>query len=239
MSKKKFRWEKWIDPLNGNMDEVEWPGAQPDADEEGEYPIDLLDITDSDMAVIRPSWDDEPIHAVTPIKVAHTKLGMLTLTEYAMASSQFNFYNLHTNFKIGHEEACVIEDAVGVETIEIVSPYRVRIGFPKTTFPKYEDSMWDLSALKKGIEDDLMALDGPQVSNDLGLDGLFTEPLRGLVEEAQSMMADSRYWAILVLPNGAIETLASERKDTKFNNRLNVLKACEAKAGGVLLTSEV
>ena len=84
MPEKKFRWEKWVDPLNGNLDDVEWPGAEPPHDEEGEVPVQLIDVRDSDTAIIRPSWEEEPIHGITPVKVAHTKQGMLTLTEHAM-----------------------------------------------------------------------------------------------------------------------------------------------------------
>ena len=105
--------------------------------------------------------------------------------------------------------------------------------------PQYEDDMWDLSALKKGVEADLRALDNPEPSEPVDLETLLSDDVRASVDELKAQLSDSRYWAMLILPNGAIETIASENKDKGFTNKLEFLRVAEANTGGFLLTSGV
>jgi|14_taG_2_1085336.scaffolds.fasta_scaffold26048_2 hypothetical protein len=240
MSDRRFRWEIWLDPLNSNLDAVEWPGVETPLDEHGEVPQELLDLTETDTSIVQPSWDeDSGVHAIIPIKVVQTNQGFLTLTDNTLAANQFNFYTLHVNFDIGHAEALAIEACPGVETLDVVTRYRVRIGFPKTTFPRFEDDMWDLSAIKLGVEHALTALDKKEVVEDSHLKAMLSGPLMEKVEALKKEIEGSRHWAILILPNGEIESIASETKNEAFEERMKLFQDCEAGTGGHLMTSGV
>ena len=240
MITRKFVWELWADPLNGTLMETEWPGHETPVNENGEVSVEMIDISEHDTTVIREEWDDEPMHSITPIKVAQTKQGMLTLTEHALAVHQFNFWTLHVNFDIGDKEALAMEKSYGVETLDVLTRYRARIGFPKSTKPKYDDKgMWDLNELKRGIEDSLTALDNTPEPEDVHLDYGFTDELQGRVDDIKKDVSKSRYWAILVLPNGNLESITSEHQNDKFDSDFKFFEECQAATGGVLLTSEV
>ena len=53
MTKKKIVWEKWIDPLNSNIDEVEYPGHNAPSYED-ESPIEFLSSDLISTGLIRP-----------------------------------------------------------------------------------------------------------------------------------------------------------------------------------------
>jgi hypothetical protein len=100
--------------------------------------------------------------------------------------------------------------------------------------------MWDLSEIKRGVEDALRELDAPQPSQDVDLEELLTGPLKARVEEIkEELSGSSNHWAIFILPNGSVETASSDSKDEKFNKKLDFFKKIESLTGGVLLTSGV
>jgi hypothetical protein len=99
-------WEKWVDPL-GNEEE---------------------------NTFINESYnqEDEPtIIKTKPIKMLMTPMGMIPYNENTAASSIFNFWVGHTNFDISSEICSLIEEADGVETLDIFTRYRFRVGIGK------------------------------------------------------------------------------------------------------------
>jgi len=222
---KKFRWEKWIDPLNSNIDEVEVVPKPIDIEDMPEY----LEEDDNSAMLIRDEEEGEELHSVTPMKVAHTKLGMVTLTEYSLLANNFNFYILHTNFDIGIKEASIIEQCPGVETLAVITRYRVKIGFPKSTKPQFNDDMWNLSALQMNIEKELMAEDNAETT--------FQE-LSDDLEEARLEASKNRYWAIIQFPNKTIDTISSDEKNKQFMSQLELFRELQQHAGCLVFSSE-
>ena len=47
MSQKKIVWEKWIDPLNSNVDEVEYPGYDLPSQEDEDSTIEFLSVDEN------------------------------------------------------------------------------------------------------------------------------------------------------------------------------------------------
>lgn len=66
-----------------------------------------------------------------PIKTIITPFGVLPLTETSLASTHFKFWVGHTNFKILDSYIELIEACPGVETIDVLTPYRFRIAIGK------------------------------------------------------------------------------------------------------------
>lgn len=105
----KIIWEKWIDPLG----------------------IDSQDDTITD------EYDD--IHEYSPykepkiekIKMIITPFGAIPYNEYTASGKIFNFWNGHTNFPITKTVFNAIELTDGVETLDLFTKYRFRVGIGK------------------------------------------------------------------------------------------------------------
>ncbi len=204
--KKKIIWEKWKDPLLSNYDETEWPGF--DENEDGEK---------------------IPIHTADKQPVLHTPFGVVSLLGPTMASSHFDFWMMHTNFDITEDFARLLENISGVETLEIYTRYRARIGFPRS-------GLFDINSVKSTIcrivkEADRFLQDGE---------------LEDIEEETANRIKDMRdniddkydYWAILMLPNGNVEILKSDTCDEEYRAKLFDFLATKESVGGKLLTHD-
>jgi hypothetical protein len=101
-------WEKWKDPFGGDEDVDEDPTKY--WDEENEE--DLEDIKRS--------------------KVIVTPMGLIPYSENTNASKIFKFWVGHTNFTISQRIASMLEEIDGIETLDIYTRYRFRIGIGKT-----------------------------------------------------------------------------------------------------------
>ena len=58
-------------------------------------------------------------------------MGIIPYNEYTASSTIFNFWVGHTSFSITYDIGAIIEQANGVETLDIFTRYRFRIGIGK------------------------------------------------------------------------------------------------------------
>lgn len=117
--KSRIIWEKWRDPFLG-------------------YDDNEIDIDNSISSSIENDYydgDDEdkevPINKNNFIKVIATPMGMIPYNEYTASGKIFNFWIGHTNFNISRPIARAIENTEGIETLDIFTRYRFRIGIGK------------------------------------------------------------------------------------------------------------
>lgn len=99
-------WEKWSNPLIHNSE-------------------DFDDEKYSDFLT-------EEEHNPKTTNVMITPLGIVPFEEIKDCDKIFNFWTGHTNFNISHNIANIIENVDGVETFNIFTRYRFRIGVGKT-----------------------------------------------------------------------------------------------------------
>jgi len=66
-----------------------------------------------------------------PIKLLSTPMGMIPLNEQTLSSKIFNFWTGHTNFNITADIHNIIEQTEGVETLDVFTRYRLRVGVGK------------------------------------------------------------------------------------------------------------
>lgn len=233
---KKFVWVKWVDPLNSNIDEVEWPGhTQPLLPGE-ERKVDFLAQQGNLQTSHFHGADPDQLHAIKPVRIIGTQHGFVTLTEHSFAAYHFDFWTLVTNFDITNEVARAIETSHGVETINVLTRYRVRIGFPR---PLIEAGVITTAEIKKGIEANILKLDNKErLFDDPDVLFLFNEEMQDLIKKTKRQLADSQHWAMYVLPNGSIETYAEPIKTNDFANKLELFDATQTLIGGSVLTSE-
>ena len=113
MTTPKLGWIKWKDPF---------------------FPKDEDNIDDDDS-----NWDedeneeeedcDEPHRG--NMRVVVTPMGAIPLVEQSAPNKVFNLWVAHTNFNITPEVAKIVEDTDGVETLDVFSRYRMRVGIGK------------------------------------------------------------------------------------------------------------
>ena len=65
------------------------------------------------------------------IKTIMTPFGMMPLTEQSLASNHFKFWVGHTNFKLLKKHSKIIGSVEGIESVDILTPYRFRISVAK------------------------------------------------------------------------------------------------------------
>ena len=113
-------WEKWIDVYQQEMEEIE-------------SAIDELEGLDYLGYDIDPEVRDqlENMANIPSIKTIMTPFGMLPLTEQSLASNHFKLWVGHTNFSVLKSHARIIGSVKGVESVDILTPYRFRIGIAK------------------------------------------------------------------------------------------------------------
>tara|TARA_R110000751_G_scaffold91721_1_gene179830 strand:- start:2001 stop:2441 length:441 start_codon:yes stop_codon:yes gene_type:complete len=113
-------WEKWVDAYESEMDEID-RAIEEFEDLAGlEYEIDHETMEKLESMANVPS-----------IKTIMTPFGMMPLTEQSLASSHFKFWVGHTNFKLLKGHCKTIGSVAGIETMDILTPYRFRIAVAK------------------------------------------------------------------------------------------------------------
>lgn len=98
---KVIRFEKWEDPLF------------PFCDEDDDYEEKLRKHSNNGvMTLVGP-------------------MGIVPLNERNMPGKTYNFWVMHSNFDITNTEKDILEKLSGIETLDIFTRYRVRIGIGK------------------------------------------------------------------------------------------------------------
>lgn len=114
---------KWHDPW-AHDDEDEDDGY----DSEEEYDADNMTFDDGygDGGKNRPH---------KPVRSLMTPMGIVPFNEHSSPSKNWNFWVGHSNFRITRKIARIIAKVDGVETLDVFSPYRLRIGVAKLFQP--------------------------------------------------------------------------------------------------------
>ncbi len=206
MSIRKIVWEKWKDPLLNNLQETEWPG---------------YDLDEDDQV--------SPVFAAKRQPVLFTPFGALSVHDHIYASSNFDFWLMHTNFDITESVAGVVEEVDGVETLEVMTRYRARIGMPKSGLFQPRDVM---ATVESKIKEFFL-----NCQNYL-LHGLSVDVAEKVIETKNDLADKFTSWSILVLPNGNMEILCTNDIDKEYVNKLATLKETQETVGGRLITSE-
>jgi hypothetical protein len=134
-------WEKWMDAFESAEEDLHLPID--DGPEEESY-------LDSQW---RPDESDEETEQFVPIKGVMTPYGMLPITDDTLASRKFKFWVGHSNFRLTEDYYGVIGPTEGVETLDILTPYRFRIAVGKmfvdrTVMSSVRDKMVDYVGAK-------------------------------------------------------------------------------------------
>jgi hypothetical protein len=111
-------WEKWLDPL-GLEQEDAYVSKFDDDDEDLLEQKDELEEFDHKESI--------PKH----IRVLSTPMGLIPIDHSMSIGKVFNFWVGYTNFNITSNICYLIETTEGVESLDIFTRYRFRIGVGK------------------------------------------------------------------------------------------------------------
>lgn len=238
MSDKRIVWEKWVDPLNTNIDEVEYPGFNSQSPDEEDRPVEFL--SEEDFSAYEDKYDEQGADHQTnknisynPIRIVSTPHGFVTLTEHSFASKHFDFWTMHYNKNITKFVLDTIESCDGVETVNVLTRYRVRIGFNRTLL---QTGGFNLTEIKQGIEKAIINEEKDKEKLDLRL-LFFSDDVKDLVEKTKNSISSNKYWGIYILPNGKIETFTGTDNAMSFAKEVDVFEKIKEELGGEIITS--
>ena len=113
-------WQKWTDPfLDGDITH----STPEDFIQQPEYIDDINEHQDDDILNI----EDDQTHK-KEMKVVLTPLGIIPYDETTSIGYAFNLWIGHTNFDLSTKVSNIIEKTNGVETLDVFTRYRFRIG---------------------------------------------------------------------------------------------------------------
>jgi hypothetical protein len=135
-------WQKWIDPFLGSHYEHTHETLD-DMLEEPSFINDMEEEKYADQESQEESLENEN-NKKQAIKAIITPMGVIPLDEYSASSKIFNFWMGHTNFNISKKISNLIDETDGVETLDIFTRYRFRIGIGKLFKPS--DVMSNISS---------------------------------------------------------------------------------------------
>ena len=242
MVEKKIVWEKWIDPLNSNIDEVEYPGHNAPAYDQDKH-VEFLSL-DPDFE--EKMMNEDPDYAedaspgkqliYNPTRIVSTGHGFVSLTEHSYASKHFDFWTLHYNHDITKELLEAIEKCEGVETMNPLTRYRVRIGLNR---PLLKSGSFNLNEIRKNIEDCILNFnDQNNLAEETKELLMFDKEVIDYVRSVKKKIREAN-WAIYVLPNGKVETILSSKSNKIFDEKLELLKEAQKMIGGKILRPKI
>ena len=234
---KQVVWEKWIDPMNTNIDEVEYPGYDlPSLTEEEPQTNFLLPEEDESQQGFDISPHPEDLHITNPMQIINTAYGFMPLTEHSFASKHFDFWTVHCNFPITQDVADAMEDVPGVETLNIMTRYRARIGFNRILF---QAKAFELNEVRRGVE--IAAKRASIKNNELEHIEellLFSANIRELARETKKKLSNSNHWIMYVLPNGKMETFTEFKRTDSMDKKTALFNSAKRLIGGAIFTSK-
>src|SRR6185312_325269 len=134
------------------------------------------------------------------------------------STQSFNYWLMHTNFKLTQEILELIEAVPGVEYIDVYSNYRARLAFAR---------LFESAIVKREIQEKLMSFLGEDLIKSPSKAIMYVDKR---VTELKEELAKHEFWAILQLPNGSIES-------TTDKEQAEVFKHASVNVGGVFLSS--
>ena len=119
-------WEFWLDPFD-NMDKFHVEEETEDDELDNLYGGKYEEIGyNEENSII-----DTSLITKKPYRIAITQVGAIPFYENTLPSKIFKFWVGHTNFNISQKVAKAIEKTEGVETLDVFTRYRFRIGVGK------------------------------------------------------------------------------------------------------------
>ncbi len=164
---------------------------------------------------------DKEMKTPPDFRVLQTPYGIIPITENNLPSNNFDFWIGYSNFNIDEAVVDILNRIPGIEILDIFSRYTFRIGIgrhPDFTF----------RSVRKIINEILC---DPQRDKE---DEILIQ-----MSAVQDKVKEHKYWAILALPNGCIQSVFTDDDDDKlFQEKLSTYRDLTIGVGAIIATSE-
>jgi hypothetical protein len=168
-------------------------------------------------------------------KAIQTPAGIFPLNESSFPGRQFNLWIGHTNFKITHEIASIIDKNIdGVEIFKVTTPYRFMLAIG-LAFDEQEVknsitcAICDIGEIKhENVEHMFQYI---EKTNDSIPDDTIKK-----VNDILATVPKDQYIVVFVLPNLRLKIIKSNSLDTEFINSVEQLYITKQSVGGAIFT---
>jgi len=217
VKKNKFVWEKWHNPIEEELNSYN-SMFMPHPDEE-----DVAEELDA-------------AEIIAPTIINRFPLDLINaLHEKSRTLNSFDFWTLHTNFDITPKVKEIIETTGGVETVDVLTRYRVRIGFTIS-------GVFDNSAVRQDIQRSLSNTDGsehPMESQTESVIRSFDEEKYIEIDSIKKELSKKgESWIMFVLPNGSTSAHSSKTIDKDFLDKSTFFQQVQLLVGGEIYSSK-
>lgn len=203
----KIIWHKWHDPLVHLLDK---DSGKKHVIEENENEAELQAnadefLNENDTSNSIPTSKN----GVGPAVIG--PMGIIPIHEDNIPSKLFNFWMGHTNFGITVDIGNIICETEGVESLDVFTRYRFRLGIGKA----FNQDQVKENIYKNCINVLVPAIIEPEVKNKI----------TNLIKIQQGLSKKYKYWAVVILNNQSIETVTGdsiEQVNFKVNQFSNV-----------------
>jgi hypothetical protein len=164
-------------------------------------------------------------------KILNTPLGVISIGGPSFVSKYLDMWIIDFNFDVTLDIVNRIQMIVGVEALQVMSRYKLRVGFPKS-------GLFNIEEIKQNVEKAIF-IEDINMSNQLDkfISAIFENKIN--FEEIRKPIADKYdMWAIYILPNGCFEILTHDKKSTEFDNMLQTYTKLQQMVGGKLITNK-
>lgn len=181
MSEKKILWLKWSDPLAHMIDKAK---EMEDSYEEAAR-NSFLDENENFH-----KFNEDVRGSMGPSIIGPH--GIIPLQECNLPGRLFNFWMGHTNFDITGDVLNKLSMIPGVETVDVITRYRFRLGIGK---------VFDANEVKKAIEEKFCGK--PVRTNTMPK----FDKLKYILKNKYP------FWAIVILKNGSVQSIGGTKKE--------------------------
>lgn len=219
--KRRIGWEKWIDPLN--------------------FDIDLDDDDDDDDDEVKNDYTEREKKKygqghkarMRHLPVMQTRNGPMPMHEYTRPGYLYNFWVGHSNWPLTKKNVADLDKILGVESLDVFSPYRFRIAVGKMfTFADVRWRIHNIIVADNSLE--LFNVGRNHVSEQVLEDRI--RLTQELDKDLKKYQDEYRFWAAFVLPNGKKEVVFAEELSEDFIDQLNTLELTQRAVGGLILS---
>lgn len=183
MPKKIVRWERWADPF----DDEKLKEAEESVDDDRAYKDSFE----------KAEQQGKRVRYTGPVLVG--PMGIIPITENNTPSKIYNFWMMHTNFNISKPVLEKIRECPGVETLDVFTRYRARIGIGKVF---KEDKVRKKISLILTKEEPKKEVSEP-----------ITPKLDNLNVLKKQMASRYKFWAIAILKNGEMKLFGGDSQE--------------------------
>lgn len=158
-------------------------------------------------------------------KFLQTPIGSLPVATDSMAEN-IDFWIMHSNVGITKNMLQIINAIPGVETVEVFTKYRLRIGFTKSGLFNNSDVKYNIMFALQSYMDNELAKQLEDIPEPNKTD---------ILKKIDNIDTKYRYWTMLILPNYNIECAVSNDFNKKYFNKVQKIMSTQELTNGKIL----